>query len=547
MKVKRQDNMKFSMKSQNTILSAAAVIFVSSGLSAILGIFKNRLLASYFGVSDQLAIFYTADRIPNLVFSVLIVGAISTIFIPVFMSELKKSRDKAFGTASTVICATFLFFLVAGSGVYIFSQDIIRLLGVGKFTQGQVVLGSNIMRLMLISQFVLVGGSLVSSLLQAYKYFLVPAIAPILYNAGMIIGIVFLSKTYGIYGPAYGTIIGAVLHLLIQIPAIKHTGFTPFLKLDWHDKGFAQLLELAPPRVLSVLITSALATINNSFALLISEASVVYLKFGTQLMSFPVTLFGASIAAACLPTLSAEDGSDGYVQFKKTFLTSLHQMNFLVLPASAILLILRIPVVRIVFGVSNFPWSATVSTGLILGIFTFSIFPQSAVYLISRAFYAVKDTLTPVKVSVVTAVINIALSLIFIGVFHWGVWAVALSFVITSFLDMVFMLRLLGKKIGGFDFWELMKPFLKMSLASTAMAITLYVPIKLLDQVIFDTTRTINLLILTGIAGLCGGITYLVFTKALKIQEVQLFYQLLRKLKLTKAEVSPSIEQPTVS
>ena len=351
----------------------------------------------------------------------------------------------------------------------------------------------------------------------------------------MILGTVAFSKQLGIYAPAWGVTVGAFFHLLIQIPVLKNVGFSHSFKLSLKDKGFREILTLTPPRIVSVLIANMLATINNSLAILISSSSVVLLKFANQLEFFPVNLFGISIASAVLPTLSNQVDEEGFDKFKKTFVTSLHQMLFLVIPASVILLVLRIPTVRIVYGVSNFPWEATVKTSYALAFFSLSIFAQSSVYLLTRAFYALKDTKTPVAVSAVTVVINVLLSLIFIKGLGFGVWSVALSYSITSIIDMGAMLYLLNKKLGGFDWDSLMIPFTKISFSAILMGFSLYIPLKLLDEVVFDTTRTINLLVLTGIAGAAGMTTYLILTKLFKVEEIELFYKLLRKLKLVKS------------
>ena len=160
-------------KTQNTILSAAFVIFLSSGLSAILGVFKNRLLSGYFGVSNDLAVFYTSDYVPNLIYSVLIVGAVSTVFIPVFTEYLKKDKEEAFRTASSIINATLAFFAIMGIVIFIFAPQVIEALALGKFSPEEVLLGANLMRIMLGSQLFLLVGSLITSILQSFKYFLI--------------------------------------------------------------------------------------------------------------------------------------------------------------------------------------------------------------------------------------------------------------------------------------------------------------------------------------------------------------------------------------
>ena len=534
MRMLKIDN-KFLLKTQNTILSAAFVLFLSGAINSFLGFIKSRLLTNYFGVSTDLAIFYTADRIPNLIYSVLVVGALSTIFIPIFTSELKKSREKAFETASVIMNVTLGFFVLLALVIYIFSPQIIRLLLIGQFGETEIQLGVNLMRIMLLAQMILVAGSLLTSVLQSFKYFLLPALAPVLYNIGMIFGIFLLSERYGIYAPAYGVLIGSVLHFTIQIPAVIKTGFRFKLALNFNDKGLRDMMALVPPRIVSVFIANLIGTINNSLAILISAPSVIYLKFALQLQGFPVLLFGASIASASLPTLSSESDTDNIDKFKNTLVTSLHQMMYLVVPTSVMLLVLRIPIVRIVYGVSNFPWEATIATAQVLALFSLSIFSQSANYLLTRAFYALKDTLTPVKVSLVTIVINVLISLVMIVQLKLPVWSVAFAFSLTSILDCLILLILLSKKLGGIDSQKLLMPFVKISVSAILMGITLYIPIKLLDQVVFDTTRTINLVLLTGVATVSGMATYLFFTWIFRVEEVQLFYKLIKKLNITKA------------
>ncbi|GIW69265.1 MAG: putative lipid II flippase MurJ [Patescibacteria group bacterium] len=527
----------FLYQTQNTILSAAFIIAASNGINALLGFFKNRLLAHYFGVSNDLAVFYTADRIPNLVYSVLIVGGVSTVFIPIFAEGLKKNKEEAFKTASSMVSATLLFFLVLTLIVLAFSTPLFKLVSLGKFSVENATLGVSLMRIMMLSQILLVLGSLSTSILQTYKYFLVTALAPLAYSLGMILGIVFLSQRYGIYAPAIGVAIGALLHFLLQLPALLRTGFRFIPKIGFHDTGLRNMARLVPPRILSVLLANLIQVINNSLAILVSTSSVIFLKFAMQLQSFPVSLFGISLGAASLPTLSTQCEKEDLDKFKETFVTSLMQMLYLVLPLSMLLLVLRGPVVRIVYGVANFPWEATLKTSYTLAFFSISIFAQSANYLLTRAFYAYKDTKTPVMVSLVTTAINVALSLLFIMNLKFGVWAVALSFSITSILDTVILFAMLNKKLGGFDIQKILTPFVKISYATLIMGFALYIPVKLLDRYIFDTTRTINLLALVATAGLFSTATYVFITTHMKVAEVDLFYKLIKRLAPAKKAV----------
>lgn len=532
---------EFLTRTQNTILSAALILAFASGINSILGFLKARFLAANFGVSNDLAIFYTADKIPSLIYTVLIVGAISTILIPIFTELLKKDKEKAFKVASSIMTATFIIFFVLGTIVIIFSEKIMEVLGVGTFSSEEIRLGSNLIRIMVGSQLFLIAGSLVTSILQSFKYFLIPALAPIAYNTGIILGTIFLSGRFGIYGPVIGTVIGALFHFLIQVPLLKKLEFKYFLKLDFGNKSFRKMFLLVPPRIVGSLTWNLTDTVQNSIALLISAQSAVYLKFANQLQGFPVSLIGLSVAAAMFPTLSSQEKKENTDNFKNTLITSLHQTLYLVMPISAILFILRVPVVRIVYGVSSFPWEATLMTSYTLAFFAISIFAQSINYLFSRAFYALKDTLTPLLISIVTAVINMGLSALFVLGLHLEVWSIALAYSVTSILNAGIQFFFLNKKVNGFKFEGIIIPFTKMSFSTIFMGIALWIPMRLLDQFVFDTTKTIYLLILTAIAGISGIITYFFLTKLFRVEEVELFYKLIRKIKPKSESIKPEV------
>lgn len=519
-------------KTQKTILSAAFILAFASGFNAILGFVKGRLLATYFGDSKELAIFYTADRIPDLLYSVLVVGALSTVFIPVFTSTYLKNKEKAWATASSMFNITLAFFTIFSLTIFLIAPFVMTLLSAGTFTQPEIHMGVNLMRIMLSAQLVLVASSFITSILQSFKYFLIPALAPVAYNLGLIFGIIALSEKIGVYGPAVGVVIGSILHLLVQLPLMKSIPYKFTFSFNLVKNGTREIFGLMPPRIGSVLANSLVITAGNTLAILISPAAVVHLKFANQLQFFPVNLFGFSIAHASLPTLSEETDEVTLGKFKRTFITSFHQMMFLVIPTSVMLLVLRVPIVRIVFGAASFPWEATVKTAYALAFFSLSIFAQAGIYLITRAFYALKDMTTPVKVNFLALVLNVGLAYYYVRHFDYGVWSIAFSFSLASILSFVLLLILLAKKIGGLDLLEILKPFTKIGYAAVFMGMALYIPLKLLDQFVFDTTRTLNLISLTAIASLVGTTTYLLLTWLFKVEEIELLYRLLSKLKI---------------
>lgn len=550
MKISNINKNNFLIASQNSIISAALVVSGMYAVSAVLGLFRTRLLAHYFGDSADLAVFYTADRIPSFIYSVLVVGTLSAVFIPIFTNAYSKSKAEAWNFASGVILIGTGMFAVLGTVAFIFAPQLITVLSVGKFSPAETILGANLMRIMLLGQLLLVVSSFLSSILQSFKYFFVSALAPVMYNLGMLLGTIFLHQGYGIYAPAISVILGAFLHLLIQIPLFMTAiDFRFYRHFKRDSTSFRQLARMFPPRVLGSFVAQISPTVNNSLAVLVSTSSVVYLRNAVQLQSFPVFLFGASMAQAALPSLSLESDEEKREQFKKTFLTTFHQMMFFVLPASILLLILRVPAVRFAVGTPNYSWDATLKTAMALGFFSISIFSQSSTYLLNRAFFALKDTLTPVLVSIVTISISTVLSLFMVTQLKYEVWAVAFAFSIGSMLDLVFMMYLLSRKVGGFNKNKLLVPFAKIAVSSIFMGISLYLPIKLLDIKYIDTSRTVNLLGLTMLAGIAGSASYLFFTKLFKVEEVQLLYKLLRRfnVKTVTAEQTAGVSQESVS
>lgn len=535
----------FLTKAQSSILSAAGILAVTSGLSAVLGLAKNRLLTSYFGISPELSVFYTADKVPSLIYALFVVGVLSTVFIPIYAGALKRDKAEADKIASAMINFGSLFFILLGSLVFCFSRQIFNLISAFQYSPAEVDLGVSMMRVILLAQILLLWGSFLTSMAQTHGYFLLSSMAPVVYNLGMILGIVFFNQKCGIQSATWGVLGGAMAYFLMQTPIIKKIDLKYSFSWNINSSPMKKAFSSVPPRFLNVLITSSTGVIYNSLALLVSKSSVIYLKFADQLQSFPVTFFALSIASATLPVLSKNADSLENERFKKIFLTSLHQMLFFVLPCSVILLVLRVPVIRIVYGAAKFPWEGTLVTSYILAFFSLSIFSQSISLLSTRAFYALGDTKTPLKTSLFFAPLNLGLCYVLIAILQWGSWSISLAYSATSILESAVLIFLLGKRLWGFDVKSLLYPFVKMSYASVFMGISLYLPLKILDKFVFDTTRTIQLLATVEVAGALGMGAYLFFTRLFRVEEVWLMTDILRKFGIKKGlKEAPKISIP---
>lgn len=513
---------------QNSILSGALVLMATVAASKILGLVRDRLLAHTFS-PDTTAVFFAAFRIPDLMFQVLIFGAVSVAFIPVFTEYLhRKGEKEAFGFAADVLNVVLVgFFVVSILGV-IFAPFLTNLIVPG-FSDSQKEMTTNLTKVIWVGQMLLVIGAFFAGVGQAFQRFIIPALAAVFYNLGIILGIVFLSPFWGISGPSWGVVLGALMHILVQVWLIKSLGFKYKFGLNFSE-GIKEVLGMMSIRTIGVAVEQVNETVGVILASLISASSVTFLTFAQHLQTVPIGLFGATLAQAALPVLSRERAQGENKSFKITLLTTMHQIMFLSLPATAILIVLRIPAVRLVFGASQFNWEATVLTGKTVAFLAAGLAAQSIVLLLVRGFYALKDTRTPVIVSVITVFLNVILSFVFVQIYRLEVWSLGLAYALSANLSVVLLLYFLYKKVGGFTKEELFNPTLKMLFAAVVAALALYLPIKALDQLVFDTTKTVNLLALTGLASLFGLSIYLFLVWLLKVKELETFSNILKKV-----------------
>lgn len=514
---------------QNNILSGASILMISVLISKVLGLVRNRLLVHNFNTSEA-AQFIAASNLPDLIFQLLIFGALSVAFIPVFTDMLdKKGENEAFNFASNILNLSLLIFTFCAILAFIFTPFLNSILMPG-FKDEQKILTDQLTRIMLFGQALLVVGAFFIAITQAYQRFIISSLAPLFYNVGIILGIVFLSPYFGIMGPAFGVILGAALHILVQLPQVSQLGFKFKFSLDFQNSGVKEIFRLMSIRNIGLVFEQISDRVAIALASIISYSSVTLLTFSQQLFVVPISLFGATIAQAALPVLSKEQSRMEMDSFRQTLLTTMHQILFLTLPSAAILIILRIPVVRLVFGASQFNWNDTVLTGRTVAFLSLGLAAQSVILLLVRAFYALKDTKTPVIVSIVSVVLNIILSIVFIRGLKLDVWSLGIAYAISTNLSFVMLIYFLDQKIKGLSSERLYKPALKMLLAAIVAAAALYIPMKALDQLVFDTTKTINLIFLTGIASSIGLLIYFLLVWFMKINEVNTFVQLIKKV-----------------
>lgn len=513
---------------QTKIISAAFFIAATTILAQVLGFLKYRIMLSEFGPSSDLGVFFASFRIPEFLFQVIIIGAVSSSFIPIFSSLLNQNKEKkAFDFASSMLTISLIVFSCIAAIVIIFADPLSGLIAPG-FNEQELHLLVQLTRIIMLSQILFVFATIFTAMLQSFQHFLIPGIANALYNAGIILATLFLADTYGIYAPAIGAFVGSVLYAGIQFPLLLINKYKARFLLSFNH-GIKEVIPLMIPRSLTIIVAQLALTANVIFASLISARSIVIFDLAQVLMLAPVLLFGQSIAQAAFPVLSRK--RDDILAFKDIFVASFNQILYLTLPISALFIVLRIPIVRLLYGArESFDWAATVSTGLTLSAFALSMSAQALIYLLARAFYAQHDTRTPFVTTTLAVVINIILSYTLIRIFNLPIPYLALSFTLAQWIAFFAQLFWIDRKIS-LPKLDMFKSIAKITLAAFVMGVSLYIPIKLLDQLVFDTTRTINLLILTGIASGAGLASYIFVTWLLDIKESYAIIGVFKKFK----------------
>jgi len=494
----------------------------------------NRLLVGEFFGSPasrmQLDAYWVAFRLPELVFQILVIGSLSAAFIPVFAKYLKRSRDEAFTIASSVMNIVLLVFIGLGVIIFIFAVPFTTLFTSDNFSNAQIQLAAQLTRIMLLAQFFFAISNFLTGAIQAEHRFLIPALSPAAYNIGIILGTVFLVPVMGIYGPAVGVVLGALLHLILQVPLARSLGFSYKFKINLKHPGVLEMLKLMPPRIFAISVNQIELFATVFFFFFFPSGSLTIMNIATQLMSAPIRIFSVPMGQASLPFLSKKAAEGELTEFKQTFLQSLNQVLFIALPAGMLLLILRIPLVRLAYGAAEFPWAATVLTGKVLAILSLSVFASASIHVLTRAYYALHNTKLPLWIGLISVLINVYVAYLSVYVYHWGVIGLAMGVTVASIVQMILLTAMILPKIGGVPLGKLLKSPGKMALATMAMGVALWIPMRLLDKYVFDTTRVLPLIGLTMVVSIIGGIVYLGMAFVFKIPELESFMRVLYRL-----------------
>ncbi|MBU0707152.1 murein biosynthesis integral membrane protein MurJ [Patescibacteria group bacterium] len=516
---------KILYKLQTTILGGAIIVGTASVVSRLIGLLRDRLLASSFGAGDTLDVYYAAFRLPDLIFNILVLGALSSSFIPVFLEywhkdkSNKESKKEAWQVTNSVLNLLVIGLVIIGGLIFVLTPHLMHLVVPGFSPEKQAATAS-LTRLMLISILFFGISNVVSGVLNSFRRFFAFSLAPIMYNVGIIFGILVLAPRWGVKGLAMGVVIGALVHLLIQLPAVWKAGFRYQWVINTAHKGVRKIGRLMVPRALGLAVVQINQLVINIIASTLRTGSVAIFNLANNLQSFPISVFGISLAISAFPVFSkafAEKDTKGFVfHFSETF----RRILFFVIPVSVTILLLRAQIVRLILGSGNFDWTDTVLTANTLGIFSLSLFAQSLIPMLARSFYAFQNTRTPVIISLISMVINVGLGIIFS--LYWGISGLAVAFTIASIVNMLLLLATLRVSIGDLDDQRIIRSTFKVLFASAALGLIIQ-RLKYFIAPLVDMQTFLGVFLQTSIAFLVGAFVYIVVALILQCEEIDTF------------------------
>ena len=551
----------------HSLTRAAFLVGIFSFIASLLGMVRDRMLAGTFGAGADLDTYYAAFRLPDFFYNTLLIGITSSAFLPVLTRYLHKPGKEKTGKgkeeekplafpqeAKNFIDSliTFMFAVLFFSTLVLFFATPVAMNWIAPgFNLEQKTSTIMLTRIMLLSPIFLSFSGMMGNILNLKKFFFFYSLAPIVYNLAMILSIVFLVPRIGVQGLAWGIALGALCHLSVQLLPAKALGFEFSWRWEPNHPGIKKVFKIAVPRSIHLGVLQFNLVITTLLASTLPAGSLAVFNFANNLQSVPLGLFGASYAIAAFPALSIMVAKKERKKFRDEFVKTMCQILFFIIPLSAILIILRAQVVRLILGSGKFDWEDTVLTLNVLGILAVSLFAQSLNLLFIRAFFALQDTITPLKSGIIGLVVNTVIGALVVK--NWNCFApfierqtecsgfkapiigLAFAFSVSQVASFIFLLVGLSKHLKGISIGKIKLRLSKIALATLGMGAAtqtakwlfgeIIVKKWSLGETIFSFSTIFSVFSQIVFSGIIGIVVYLFICKTLRCEELTSLYE----------------------
>ena len=464
--------------SARRIAASTLLVMTAYGAAKLLSLVQTIVIARNFGLSDEWDAFIAANRIPELIFTLIAGGALAHAFIPIFSGLLSRGeKRRAWQLASQVINAIFATTAAVSAIVFFFAPWLVSNFvasGFSEFWQAETAL---LLRILLLGTLIFSISGIVMGILQSHQHFALPALAPLCFDVGLLFGVLALAPRWGARGFAMGAVLGAALHLAIQVPGLIYYRARWWPRLGWRDPLLWRVIRLMLPRVAGIGVFSLNFIIMTNLASRLGSGAVSALDWGWRLMQIPQTLLGTALGTVIFPTLASLSELDDEAGKRASFAGALRMLIVTCLPAMAALLILGQPLLSLLEG-GAFDADSTQLVFSCLLFFAIALLAHSALEVVARSFYAEKDTLTPLWAALLGAAVNLIAALLLSGLLfgaaHRGnVGGLALANSLGVILEVSLLLFWLRRRWGDIHQSALWQTTARAALATLAMAIAL--------------------------------------------------------------------------
>lgn len=461
------------------IAKAAGLVMAAFVVNSLMGLLRQILITRAFGASGDLDAYLAAARLPEIVFNLIAGGALASAFIPTFTALLEhKKKTEAWQLASSIVNLIVIVLVAVCMLAWIFAPQLVSGILVPDFPADQQALTVELLRIQLITPILFGISGLLMGILNAHQSFLLPALAPSMLWLGIIFSVFAFVPSLGIHGLAWGAVLGAGLHLGVQLPALARVSprYQPMLGL--HLDSVRQVGRLMAPRLLGVSVVQLNFLVNTIVASGMAAGSLTAITVAFSVMLMPQQAIGQAVAIAALPTFSAQVAHSKWDELRSSFVSTLRAILLLVIPATVGLILLREPIVSLLFQRGKFTAEDTQLVAWALLWFAAGLLGHSVVEIASRAFYAQQDTRTPVLVGTGAMGLNVVLSLTLPGLFAQIGWmphgGLALANSAATFLEMLVLLYIMNKRLHGLEADRLLQGLFQTALGSAVMGLAIF-------------------------------------------------------------------------
>ncbi len=527
------------------------ILMIAFAVAKVISLAQTVIIADVFGVGDEWDAFVTANRIPEQIVLLIGGGALSYAFIPIFSGLLaREDRAGAWRLASEVLNTVFVVTLGLSVVGFLFAPWLVEHVAAPGFDAEKSAQTANLMRILLLSTLIFSISGLFQGILHSHNHFLLPALAPILFDVGLLFGVAFLIRPLGVYGIAWGAVLGALMHLGVQIPGLVHYKMRWQPRLGWHDPTLRRVIVLMLPRVAGLGVVGFNALVFNNVASRMGSGAVSAFDWGYRLMNIPETLIGSAMGFVVFPTLAAFSELGDVARKRNAMAGALRFILMATIPAAVGLVLIGHALISLLER-GAFDAQDSVLVYGTLQFFAFGLVFQSLHEVIARSFYADKDTFTPLWTALIAAAVNVLIvGSVYLGwraryggeaYVHAGVLGIgglALGYSTTFLVELTLLLVILRKRWGGLQERELVQTALRTLGASMVMGVVVSAADAVLGAGGFHDAgvklTVLRVLVLVGV----GGVTFVLVGVALGLREIRMLPALL--LRRERAQPAPA-------